>query len=75
MAFLRFETQGCHRPRFKPLYTDRLPRLAAIAISAVLDPAQRLVYLDNKLARPVARPQFKAAAGFVRCAVCKICRF
>ena len=40
MAFLRLEAERGGRPGFKALDADRLARILAIAVDAVVDPAQ-----------------------------------
>src|SRR5690606_29127322 len=57
VPLLSLEAQGSDRPGFQSPDADRLVRLLAVAIGAVLDPLQRLVDLPDQLSRPVARPE------------------
>ena len=64
VPLLRFQRQGCHRARFQTLDADRIARLLAIAVGAVLDAGERLVDLGDQLALAVASAQFDRAVGF-----------
>ena len=55
--------QGGDGARVQPLQRNRLARLLAKAVGAVLDPAQRRVDLGDQLALPVAGAQFELALG------------
>ena len=64
MALLRLDRHRGDRPRLQPLEPDRLARLLAIAVGAVLDPQQRLVDLADQFAGAVAGAQFQRPVGF-----------
>src|SRR3546814_20599573 len=64
VPFLRFDAQRGDGTGFEPFQPDRLGRLLAEAVGAVLDPLQPLVDLRDQLARPVAGPEFQRAVGF-----------
>jgi flagellar L-ring protein precursor FlgH len=72
VTLLRLDRQRRDRARIEPLQADRLAGLFAIAVGAVLDPAQRRVDLGDKLALAVARSEFKRAFGLGRSAVGEI---
>ena len=63
VAFLRLDRQRGDGPRIQPPQADRIARLLAIAIGAVIDPLQRRLDLRDQLALPVARPQFQRPVG------------
>src|SRR5690606_9871673 len=66
VAFLRFDRERGDRPRVEPLEADRLPRLLAVAVAAVIDPGNRGVDLADQLTLAVARAQFQGLVG-LRC--------
>ena len=72
MALLRFDRQRGNRPRLKPAQRDGLACLLTIAVSAVVDPSQRLINLRNQLALAVACAQLNRTIGFGRRAVREI---
>lgn len=66
MTFLRFDRQGRGRARLKPPQTNRLTRLFAETVGAVVYTGDGFVDLGNQLALTIAGPQFQRAVGFRR---------
>ena len=66
MPLLRLDRHRGDRPRFRPAQRNRLARHLAIAIFAIVDPAQGRVDLGDELALPVARAQFDGPVGLAR---------
>src|SRR5208282_6880717 len=60
VPFLRFEAQGCDRARIESFDTDGLAGLLAIAVGAIVDPAEGRIDFRYQLALPVARAKLDA---------------
>src|SRR5689334_23696334 len=73
-ALLRFDRQRGHRARDEPRHADRLTRFLAVAVAAVLDHAQGLFDLLQKLAFPVARAQLERVFLLERRAIRRVGR-
>src|SRR5579875_2155540 len=65
VPLLRFDRERGDRPRLEAAQRDRLARLLAIAVGALVDPHQRLVDLGDQLALAIARAQLDRAIGLV----------
>ena len=63
MALLRLDRERGDRARVETLQADRLARLLAVAVGAVLDAGQRRVDLGDELALAVAGAQLERAVG------------
>src|SRR5262245_61293928 len=63
VALLRLEAERRDRPRLEALDPDRLAGVLAVAVGAVLDPAQRGIDLGDQLALAVAGPELGEAVG------------
>ena len=74
VALLRLEGQRGDRPGVETREADRLAGFFAIAVGAVLDPAQRVVDLGDQLALAVTGAKFEGAVGFGRRAIGKVGR-
>src|SRR5262245_59987646 len=72
MTLLRLDRQRADWARLEPLERDRLTRLLAITVGAVLEAAERGINLSDQLALAVARAQLDRAVGLRRRAVGKI---
>src|SRR5579859_4910271 len=69
VALLRLETERRDRPGLEPLQADRLVRLLAISVGAVLDPLEGGVDLGDQLALAVARAKLQRPLGLERSAI------
>src|SRR5262245_64743570 len=72
MTLLRLHRERSDRARLEPLERDRLARLLAITVGAVLEAGERGINLSDQLALAVARAQLDRAVGLRRRAVGKI---
>src|SRR5258707_5997326 len=72
MALLRLDRERGDRARLEPLERDRLARLLAKTVGAVLEAGERGINLGDQRALAVARAQLDRAIGLRRRAVGKI---
>ena len=63
VPLLRFQRHRGDRPGVETLQADRIARLFAVTVSALVDALQRGVDRGDKLALPVARPELAGAIG------------
>jgi len=73
-SFLGLERQRGSWSRQKPRYADRLSGLFAVAVTAVVDHAQRFLDLLQELALPVPGAQFECVLFFERSPIRRIGR-
>src|SRR5580704_16876281 len=64
VAFLGFEAEGGDRAGFETGQGDRLAGFLAVAVGALLDPAQRVVDLGDQLALAISGAQLQRTVGF-----------
>src|SRR5437764_7313093 len=72
VTLLRLDRERGDRARVQPLERDRLAGLFAIAVGAVLEPAERRLDLGDQLALTVAGAQLDRAVGFRGGAIGKV---
>ena len=59
VALLRLDRERGDRPGLEPAQADRLRRILAISVGAVLDPLQRIVDLGDQLALAISGSEFQ----------------
>src|SRR5215468_5933171 len=69
VALLGLDREGRDRPGLETLQRDRLAGLLAVAVGAVLDPAESLVDLRDQLALAVAGAELQGTVGLERGAI------
>jgi len=72
VTLLRLKRHGRDRARIQTPQRDRITRHFAIAVLALINPAQSRVDLGHQLALTVAGAQFQRAIGFLARAVCNV---